>query len=111
MAQPKDQDVWISVESYKSKGGKGELNLKIRGKKYWFPMSPKAFEAFKRKIKGSQKEALELARKYVRVQPKPPYKGKWEGRMSSYARKNRLPLLGRTKKWDVAEAKRVYEEK
>jgi hypothetical protein len=111
VARSKDQDAWITVESYKSKGDKGELNLKIRGKKYGFPMSPKAFEAFKRKVKSSQKGALEMAGKYIRTKPKPPYKGEWQGRMSSYSRKNRLPLLGRAKKWDVSEAKRTYEEK
>jgi len=100
---------WVKVESYRSKGDKGELVLRIRDKKYWFPMSPKTFEAFERKVKGSQKDALTMARKYIRQAPEPPYKGEWKGRRSKYYRKNRPKGFGK-KRWDVSKAERIFED-
>lgn len=100
---------WLKVHSYRSRRGRGELVLDARGKKLWFPMSVRAYQEFKDKLKGSQSDALAFAKSHVRSgSMREPYKGVWRGPRSRYYRRNKLPMLGRKRRWDVSDAKREF---
>lgn len=105
---------WLEVESYRSKGKRGELLVKARGKRLWFPMSVPAYQEFKKRLVDSQADAFAYAKQHVRSKAQvQPYKGEWRGAGSSYYRKNKLPTLSfeRKKEWDVGDAQRVFKEK
>jgi len=100
---------WLKVESYRSRGSKGEMVLKARKKRYWFPISPKAYKVFRRKLSGSQSSALKFAKRYIRKGVEVPYKGVWKGTLSRYYMRNRLPRFIRSKRWDVSGDKRTFK--
>ena len=102
---------WLKVEDYRSRKGRGELVLKARGKRLWFPMDPGSYKEFKTKLRGSQAEALAFAKQHVRSdKTEEPYQGTWSGAGSRYYRKNKLPMLGFKKKWDVSGARREFPQ-
>ena len=102
---------WLEVEDYRSRKGSGELVLRARGKRLWFPMSEPAYREFKDRLRGSQHDALRFAKAHVRSpgKVKEPYGGKWGGARSRYYRRNKLPLFGRKKRLDVGDARREFE--
>ena len=104
------QERWLNVDSYKSRGMRGEMVLDVRGKKYWFPMPPKAYDTFRKKVRSSQSDALSYARTFIRSKKKNPYTGVWRGTKSHYVTRNKIPKGKKADPWDVSKDVRMPDD-
>lgn len=88
-----DQPEWLRISGYredydpKRRRRIGELMLSLRGKDYWFPVTPRVYENFVMKaVRENRGKALRYLQLYIRAYR--DYNGRWPNRR--YVAKNRL---------------------
>lgn len=95
-----DYPKWLKIKAYKEErtknGVKSEMLLNIRGKDYWFPLTPKVYDKFlERSISESRGSGLIYLRNYIKEHR--DYKDRWPDEL--YYSKNRISQTVRENKF------------